>query len=473
MTNPGEYRDLGMLRRIRRRDFLQGVAVGVAGPSAATRRPLPAREQPSPASAAQAAYPPALTGLRGHYPDAIERFGPIERGDYARYPGIDVDTGEHYDLVIVGGGLSGLAAAYFWRRALGDNQRILVLDNHNDFGGHAKRNEFTYNGRTFIGYGGTMSISTPYPYSYTAKALIADLGIDVARNREFLERQAFDARNMVAGTFFDKEHFGEDRLVAGTGRLPWDHFFARAQLSEAARRDLTRLYGGSNPDYLAGLTVEQKVAKLARISLLSGVPADDRERDPGCAPLLHVSGRAQPQACGHSARSRGGPARIDGLRRSRAPGSRRRRNRHRPPGSQPQLARPAPQGTDRIGQHELLKTSFEQFELEIRRQLARELASGGFDPAADIVGITVNRWPWGYSYTYDTLDDPDLPPEQRPHVIGPPALRSDHNRQRRRRRSRVHQPGHRRGASGRAGAAGQPRAELTGNSRATAPSRAA
>jgi spermidine dehydrogenase len=73
---------------------------------------------------------------------------------------------------------------------------------------------------------------------------------------------------------------------------------------------------------------------------------------------------------------------------------------------------------NRIGQQELLNTSFEQFELEIRRQFARELAGGDFDPAADIVGITVNRWPWGYSYTYDTLDDPDLPPEQRPHVIG-------------------------------------------------------
>jgi type VI secretion system ImpB/VipA family protein len=65
---------------------------------------------------------------------------------------------------------------------------------------------------------------------------------------------------------------------------------------------------------------------------------------------------------------------------------------------------------NRIGQQELLATTFEQFELEIRRQLGRMLAGGGFDPAADIVGITVNRWPYGYSYTYDTLADPDVPP---------------------------------------------------------------
>jgi spermidine dehydrogenase len=73
---------------------------------------------------------------------------------------------------------------------------------------------------------------------------------------------------------------------------------------------------------------------------------------------------------------------------------------------------------NRAGQHELLSMSFEQFELEIRRQLARMLGSGGFDPSADIVGITVNRWPHGYAYTYDTLADPDVPPEQRPHVVG-------------------------------------------------------
>jgi spermidine dehydrogenase len=73
---------------------------------------------------------------------------------------------------------------------------------------------------------------------------------------------------------------------------------------------------------------------------------------------------------------------------------------------------------NRIGQQELLSTTFEQFELEIRRQLGRMLTGGGFDPARDIVAITVNRWPLGYAYTYDTLGDPDVPPEQRPHVIG-------------------------------------------------------
>jgi spermidine dehydrogenase len=73
---------------------------------------------------------------------------------------------------------------------------------------------------------------------------------------------------------------------------------------------------------------------------------------------------------------------------------------------------------NRAGQRELLSMTFADFELKIEQQLARMVGSSGFDPEQDILAITVNRWPLGYAYTYDTLDDPDLPPEQRPHVIG-------------------------------------------------------
>ena len=87
-------------------------------------------------------------------------------------------------------------------------------------------------------------------------------------------------------------------------------------------------------------------------------------------------------------------------------------------GQEPEQTRFATPRAEPAGQKELLATTFEQFELEIRRQLGRMLGGGGFDPASDIVGITVNRWPYGYAYTYDSLADPDGPPEQRPHVIG-------------------------------------------------------
>ena len=73
---------------------------------------------------------------------------------------------------------------------------------------------------------------------------------------------------------------------------------------------------------------------------------------------------------------------------------------------------------NRAGAAQLLAMTYEQFELDIRRHLAAMLGPAGFDPAADIVGLTINRWPYGYSYTYDALGDPDVPPEHRPHVIG-------------------------------------------------------
>ncbi len=595
MNESNERRDLGMDRRIPRRDFLNGVAVAIGGACAASR--IAALGADGFAKAAQAGapaaadYPPALTGLRGNYPEAVDAFAPMQRGAYRQFPALDVDTHEEYDLVVVGGGISGLAAAHFWRRALGTNQRILVLDNHDDFGGHAKRNEFTYQGRTFIGYGGTQSIATPYPYSYTAKRLIEELGIEVERNGEFANRGAL--AKLGPSMFFDKEHFGEDRLVAGNGRLPWPEFLRQVPLPEHARHDLIRLYG-KNPDYLTGMSAEQKLATLARISwqefllkhakmspdalpfflgqggrnnkrvdttpaleaarrgsvgfnglgltfeeefressytfhfpdgnasiarllvnrlvpsalpgkqtmetivqapmaygklddpksdvrvrLKSTVVRVEHEGEPRHAERVRVAYRRDGKTCGVRARHvilacynalipslvpELPAAQKDALaysvkvpmmynnvliRRWTAfeklgvsnisapgmyhtscgldPGTSIGGYRGVTTAEEPIIVRfvrnPNKPGLprreqNRAGQQELLSMSFEQFELEIRRQLARMLGSGGFDPSADIVGITVNRWPHGYAYTYDTLGDPDVPPEQRPHVVG-------------------------------------------------------
>src|SRR5262252_950086 len=267
MELPRDARALGMDRAIPRRDFLNGIAIGIAGAAlaggASSAAGIPEPQSAAGATPVDAArYPPLRTGLRGNYPAAIEAFAPLQQGTYRQVP-TSTESGEKYDLVIVGGGISGLAAAHFWQRALGTDQKILILDNHDDFGGHAKRNEFHYNGRTFIGYGGTQSIATPFPYSYAAKRLVEELGIKVERNSDFNARGPL--QRLGSATFFDKEHFGEDRVVAGNGRIPWPEFFAKAPLSDAVRGDLTRLYG-RNPDYMAGLSVEEKLAKLAAIS---------------------------------------------------------------------------------------------------------------------------------------------------------------------------------------------------------------
>jgi spermidine dehydrogenase len=589
----GERRNLGMNRPIARRDFLNGFAVGVTGAVAAARAP---RLFAQPATPANGEYPPAQTGLRGNYPAAVEAFGRMRDGAYRQFPALDVDTREDYDLVIVGGGISGLAAAHFWRRALGNTQKILILDNHDDFGGHAKRNEFSYQGRTFIGYGGTMGISTPYPYSYTAKRLVEELGIQVERNGEFVNRGAFQTLDLGPATFFDKAHFGEDRVVSGNGRIPWPEFFGKAPLSDAVRRDLVRVHG-QNPDYMAEMSADAKVAALAKMSwqdfllkhanvhpdailffrgqggrnnkrvdttpaleaaergsvgfnglglkfrgarfqqnsyafhfpdgnaslarllvnrlVPSSFPAskplamdsivaarpDYAKLDDAASPMRIRLRSAVVRVQHDGASERARAVRVAYLRDGRMHGVRAANvvlacNNALIPALMPELpqaqrdalaysvkvpmmynnvlvrrwtsfaklgasnvnspcmlhtgtsldpgstvggyqgvttpdepiivhmtANPNKPGLprkeqNRIGAQQLLTTSFEQFELEIRRHLAAMLSSSGFDPAADIVALTVNRWPYGYSYTYDTLADPDVPPEQRPHVIG-------------------------------------------------------
>src|SRR5580698_9688905 len=147
-------RDLGMNRPITRRDFVNGVAVSIGGaliPSGTLDAILQQAEYAPEQDPGY--YPPALMGLRGSHPGSFE----IAHGARDHTIGALIDsaapTGEHYDVVIVGGGISGLSAAHF----CGSSARVLVLDNHDDFGGHAKRNEFEVAGRRLLMYGGTQS----------------------------------------------------------------------------------------------------------------------------------------------------------------------------------------------------------------------------------------------------------------------------------------------------------------------------
>ena len=263
-----DVKDLGLDRKITRRNFINGVAVsvGALGLSDLDGALAEAQAAPAPGQAPAAAgtyYPPRLTGLRGQHEGSFEAAHGARDRNYQSLTSADVDTGEVYDLVVVGGGISGLSAAYFYRKALGENSKVLVLDNHDDFGGHAKRNEFTHEGRTYIGYGGTQSVSTPFPYSYLAKQMLEDLTVDVDRYRDYVNPKVYEG--MTRGMFFDKEHFLADKTVAGYGSTPWPEFFAKAPLSDAVRADLIRLHT-EKKDYLAELTPEAKVEKLKRMS---------------------------------------------------------------------------------------------------------------------------------------------------------------------------------------------------------------
>jgi spermidine dehydrogenase len=613
-------RQLGMSRDITRRDFLNGFSIAVSGalvaPGSAWAEAfgMPADTTPKRDGAQNSSgyYPPAKTGMRGSHDGSWEVAHAMRDGK--KWPTASADP-EHYDLVLVGAGISGLSAAYFYRQHAGNKARILILDNHDDFGGHAKRNEFESGGRLVLGYGGTQSIASPNLYSKEAKELFADLGIVPERFAKYNDTKFFSSRGLSHGIFFDKETFGEDRLVVNPGKPSWAEFLAKAPLGKDVRSDIARLYSAKT-DYLPTMSVEQKKAYLAKTSYkdfllkdakvhpavipffqqstyglygvgIDAVPAGDlaklgghpgfdgmdlsgpygpgmgleitrqdsepyiyhfpdgnasiarmlvRALIPGIAPgnsmedivlakmeyaKLDVAGsavRVRLNSTVVHARNEGAPASggnadngveityvRDGeshsvratkcvlacwnmvipymcpemsqkqrdalaygvkvplvytnvLLRNReafeklkisgaeCPGSffggvtldfpvsmggyQFAQNADEPCVVHMQYVPSAPglpaRDQQRAGRGLLYSTTFETFERNIRQQLSRMLGAGGFDAARDIQAITVNRWPHGYAYEYNSLYDPVWEPGQAPCEIGRAAFGSIH-----------------------------------------------
>jgi spermidine dehydrogenase len=250
---------------ITRRDFLNGVALSVA---AGALSPAAAMS----AAGAAHSYPPGLSGLRGSHAGAFEIAHALawEGRKWARPAAL---TDGLYDLIVIGAGLSGLAAAHLFRVEAGERARILILDNHDDFGGHAKRNEFDVDGRKIIGYGGSQSIDGPSSYSKDSKEILKSLGVDVSKFYGYFDQDFYQKRGMRAGLFLDKKTYGADAL----SDLPFPYWsnaprkktFDRAlkalPLQPQTKSALkTLVFAGR--DYLDGKSAEEKVVYLRSLS---------------------------------------------------------------------------------------------------------------------------------------------------------------------------------------------------------------
>jgi spermidine dehydrogenase len=255
---------------ITRRDFMNGIAIAVAGAAGVDFSRAHAAE-PSVAGN----YPPGRDGLRGSHLGSFEAAHRLRDGssfDLSQAP-----LAERHDLVVVGAGISGLAAAHFYRQRR-PNARVLILDTNDDFGGHAKRNEFVVDGQTLLGYGGTQSIDGPaHKWDGVAKGLLKDLGIDVSRFNKAFDQDFYTRWNLRQSVFFKKEVFGVDRLV----RRPFGHwqeldedphdsqalhaYLDQFPLGPKARGQLFEMIW-SDRDVLAGKTPRQRLAVLEHLS---------------------------------------------------------------------------------------------------------------------------------------------------------------------------------------------------------------
>ncbi|MDG2336274.1 MAG: NAD(P)-binding protein [Myxococcota bacterium] len=260
---------------LKRRQFVNGLAALSVSTALAPASRL-AKAEPSARATASLAYspeyPPALTGLRGSHAGSFEVAHALAL-DGGHWPVSRAQTDETYDLVVVGGGISGLAAAWTYRQEAGGDPRILILDNHDDFGGHAKRNEFTLDGQTLIGFGGSQTMENPRSYSRGAKALLGGLGIELDRFYKYFDQEYY-ARHKAGqtGIYFDRATYGVDKVVdspffiwlnedaADAGKA-----LAQFPVSKSTRAEFSRLLDRS-VDLLSEMSPAQKAEILESTS---------------------------------------------------------------------------------------------------------------------------------------------------------------------------------------------------------------
>ena len=250
-----------MTNKITRRDFLNGTRIAIAASLCPPLLTACSKNNPTANFILpNDYYPPSKTGLRGSHDGSWETMHVRVAGQAFSH----TTTTETYDLVVVGAGLSGLSAAFFYKQK-NPKAKILILDNHDDFGGHAKRNEFNVNGQFRMGYGGTEAIDTPSAYNPESIQLLKDIGIKTEKFYDYFDQDFWDRYGLAKSIVFDKETFGEDKIVLGYGQRSWEDFAADMPVSDQAKADFIRVHT-STEDYLPDLSVEEKITLLSKTS---------------------------------------------------------------------------------------------------------------------------------------------------------------------------------------------------------------
>ena len=255
---------------ITRRDFINGVSYGLAA-SVAPIDFLKAK------NIDPFKYPPALMGIRGNHPGSFDHAHRLALAG-GKYLEEGIDLGESNDLIVVGGGISGLSAAYFYQERTASNQKILILDNHDDFGGHAKRNEFQVDGREMLTYGGSQSIESPSYYEDVSKKLMSDLGIDFQKFYTAYDFNYFKNRGLTSSFFFNQETYGENKIVHNVPNYRYDinhknntnpenikKVVKEMPISDKSKDEFTRLFLDKT-DFFPEMTLEEKFYYLENIS---------------------------------------------------------------------------------------------------------------------------------------------------------------------------------------------------------------
>jgi spermidine dehydrogenase len=266
---------LGMDKAITRRDFLNGVALFSTGAMAGSvlngiglSQGALAESVAQASTSASPSYPPLLSGMRGNHDGSFEIAHKYGRNGVADLGAVTVLENEIYDLVVVGAGISGLSAAYFYRQK-NPQAKILILDNHDDFGGHAKRNEFIYNGKTIIGYGGSQTLQEPNFYDDKVKAMLSDIGIDLDRLAAGYDQDFFKRHDLRPGLHFQKGPWKKDVVIPVDvgffdGYIPFKKASIslidavdQMPLSAAAKTEIRYLFS-VNEDKLADMSEDKK-----------------------------------------------------------------------------------------------------------------------------------------------------------------------------------------------------------------------